>query len=307
MMTSLATQYWHALLSQAFCIGIGGGFLCVPALSLLTQYFSRKQALATGITVIGSSFGGVVYPLAFQGLVDTVGFGWANRVVGLMSLATSSFAVLVMRQRVTPRKVRSLVDWSAFRDPSYNFYCMAMFFMNLGFMVPIVYLQIYAMSNGLTDTKIALHLVAILNAASIPGRLAAAFIVPVIGPINTMLLVTCLVSVVTFSWTAVNTAAGNVLFAVAYGFTSGGIVSLPAVLLTSITPDLRFVGARMGTSFLMTAAASLSGTPIAGTILRTTGKYIGIQLFSGFTMAMGVCCVIAILMSRPGARIFDKA
>jgi MFS family permease len=305
-MTSISTQYWHILLGQAFCIGLGAGCLVVPGLALLPQYFSKKRALVTGITVVGSSLGGVIYSLLFQSLAPSVGFSWTNRIFGFISLSTCSFALAVMRLRAKPRQVRSLVDPTAFREWPYIFYCIAMFFSNLGFFVPIFYLQTYALSHGLTDENLALRLVAILNMASILGRLVPSYFVVRIGPINTMMTVAVMASVVTCSWTAVNTGPANIVFAVMYGFTSGGIVSLPAVVLTSITSDISFLGARMGTSGFFNAIASLCGAPIAGAILNTTGSYLGIQLFAGFTILVTTFALYGARVSRAGTQLAVK-
>lgn len=306
MMTSLGTKYWHVLLAQGFCMGLGAGCMVVPTLSVLPQYFVKKRALSTGIVVSGSSLGGVIYPLVFQGLVDKVGFGWTVRVLGFISLATCTFATAVMRTRGRPRMVRSLVDPKAFREPSYLCYCCAMFFSNFGFFAPVFYLQTYALGHGLTNENVALHLVAILNAGSVLGRLAPSWFAVRIGPVNTMMAVAAMAGIVAFSWIAVNTAAGNIIFAIMYGFTSGGIVSLPAVVLASITEDLSFLGARLGTANMFNAAASLGGAPLAGAILKSTGSYLGVQLFAGFTLSATAVFLLGTRFARVGFGIAVK-
>ncbi|KAL2177498.1 uncharacterized protein P884DRAFT_200139, partial [Thermothelomyces heterothallicus CBS 202.75] len=54
MMLSLCTEYWQALLAQAFCLGIGAGLLFVPTVSLIPTWFSTRVVLAIflGQTVI---------------------------------------------------------------------------------------------------------------------------------------------------------------------------------------------------------------------------------------------------------------
>jgi len=58
MMLSLCKEYWQALLAQAFCIGIGVGCIFVPAVAILSTYFSTKLASSMGIAASGSSLGG---------------------------------------------------------------------------------------------------------------------------------------------------------------------------------------------------------------------------------------------------------
>jgi MFS family permease len=57
MMLSLCTTFWQVLLAQAFCIGIGMGFLFVPGVAIISTYFHSKLALATGLAASGSSLG----------------------------------------------------------------------------------------------------------------------------------------------------------------------------------------------------------------------------------------------------------
>lgn len=307
MMASLASAYWQVLLSQGVCIGLGAGCMVVPALSILPQYFQKKVAITTGIAVCGSSIGGVIYPIMFQNLIDQIGYGWTTRILGFMALGTCSFAVAVMRVRTVSRKVRSPFDPTCFKEPTFVLYCVAMFFSNFGFFPPIFYLQTYALNHGLTNRDVALNLVAILNAASALGRLTPSLVVPHYGPINTMATVTAMAAVVGFSWIAVHTGAGNIVFAVMYGFTTGGIVSLPAVVLASITDDLRFLGTRLGTSYVFSAVAALCGPPIAGAILDSSdGKYLGVQLLSGFLLLGAATFHTATRFAKSGPKLLAK-
>ena len=58
-MISLCKEYWQVFLAQAIGVGLGIGLLFLPALSIISQYFSRRRATATGIVTAGSSLGGI--------------------------------------------------------------------------------------------------------------------------------------------------------------------------------------------------------------------------------------------------------
>jgi MFS family permease len=260
------------------------------------------------MTVVGSSLGGVVYPLIFTSLTKKVGFPWTARVMGFISLATCSVAVALMRTRVRPRRVRSLVDPTSFRETPYLFFCAAMFCSNFGFFVPIFYLQTYALKNGMADAReLALNLISILNGASILGRLLPSLVVPWIGPANTMICVAGMAGAVVFGWIGATNVAGNVTIAALYGLFSGGIVSLPAVVLASITEDLSFLGARFGTVNFFSAIGSLCGPPIAGAILRANGgDYLGLQLFAGIAISGTSLCLWGARVARAGPSLAVK-
>lgn len=50
-------------------------------------YFKKRRALAGGITVAGSSLGGVIFPLIVKYLLPEVGFGWMMRICAFLILA----------------------------------------------------------------------------------------------------------------------------------------------------------------------------------------------------------------------------
>ena len=57
MMLSLCHEYWQVLLAQAFCMGIGCGALFIPAVAILSTYFTTRIGTAVGIAASGSSLG----------------------------------------------------------------------------------------------------------------------------------------------------------------------------------------------------------------------------------------------------------
>lgn len=57
---SVCSEYWHFLLAQGLCLGIGHGCLFCPTLAVLSTYFLRRRALALGIAACGSVTGGLV-------------------------------------------------------------------------------------------------------------------------------------------------------------------------------------------------------------------------------------------------------
>lgn len=73
--TSLATKYWHLVLTQGICTGIGGGVMFCPAMALLSTYFLTHRGLAVALATTGNSAGGALYPLMVQQLLPQIGFG----------------------------------------------------------------------------------------------------------------------------------------------------------------------------------------------------------------------------------------
>ena len=323
MATSVCTEYWQVVLAQGLCMGVGTGCLYVPSLAIVPQWFGRRhKALAVGLVTCGSSFGGVIYSLMFQGLQPRLGFPWATRVMGFMAIATLAVALSVLRRRkdgdddaaaAAARKSRPLLELAAFRERPYVIYCAAMWPSFLGFITPVFYLQPFALEHGLAGSSVALYLVAILNASSVPGRIAPSFVAERIGPVQTMFLCIFLTGTAVFGWTACGSGGpgagqGSIAFAVLFGFFSGGIVALPPVVLSSFTRDPSRLGTRLGMSSMFNALGSLFGAPIAGAILKSrAGGWLGLQLYSGFLFMATALGFLILRFVLTGGKILAKA
>ena len=76
------------MLVQGVLIGIVMGFLQLPAMAAVTQYFAKKRAAALGVVVAGSSVGAVVFPIAMSKMLNasSLGFGWSVRVIAFLTM-----------------------------------------------------------------------------------------------------------------------------------------------------------------------------------------------------------------------------
>ena len=170
MMLSLSKTYWESLLAQGFVVGIGSGFLFVPAVAILSQYFSKKLGLAIGLAASGSSMGGIIYPIMFYKLIDRVGFGWSVRILGFTALVTLLLPISVMKLRVQPGKVRDFIDPSAFKDVPYLMAILGCFVGFIGLILGLFYISFFGETTGFTDPTMSFYIVPVLNAGSVLGR-----------------------------------------------------------------------------------------------------------------------------------------
>lgn len=306
MMTSICSQYWQVMLAQAICIGLGNGCLFVPSVAILPQYFSTRKALANGIAASGSSLGGVIYPIVFRQLYPRIGFPWATRVLGFISLFAGLISVAVMKVRIMPKQKRALLELAAFKEIPYASFCIALFFGFIGFFGPIYYLQPYAINTGITDENLGFYLLPILNAASIAGRILPNFVTDKAGPLNILIPAALISGLLGVVWIGIKNLPGMIIFAILYGFFSGGFVSLAPVAIISLTPDIRTLGTRMGQSFFVSSLGLLVGSPVAGEILNKTGSYLGLQLFSGLTVVLTGVLLVWTRFTKVGMKVKIK-
>lgn len=138
---SASTTYWQILLSHGICIGLGGGLLFVPSVSIVGTYFDKNRALALALVPIGNSVGGLVFAAVLQNVLPTLGYGWAMRVCGFVVMASAVPALFVLRPRSLRRIEGGIVEWRAFREVEYAVFAAGMFFAFMGMWVPVFYVS----------------------------------------------------------------------------------------------------------------------------------------------------------------------
>lgn len=139
---------------------------------------------------------------------------------------------------------------------------------------------------------------------SIFGRIIPGFVADVVGRYNTMTVISALSAIFTLAlWIPGRGAATLVVYGAVFGFTSGGYVSLGAPCIAQIS-DMREIGTRTGTAYLLQALGGLIGSPIAGALVaRMDGRYLGLQVFCGISMCFGVAFNLAARYAQVGFRV----
>ncbi|KAL2853150.1 major facilitator superfamily domain-containing protein [Aspergillus pseudodeflectus] len=307
MMTSLSSQFWHFILAQGICIGLACGCLFVPAIAILPQYFRQRRGLANGIAATGSSIGGVIYPIMFNELQKKIGFPWATRAIGFLALGTCLISFAVMRMRFVPTEKRKLIQLGAFKEPIFVLFSIGMFMGFLGFYNFLFYVQSYAIETGIVDDNLGFYLLSMLNAGSTFGRILPNFIADHTGPLNMLIPASAITAILSYVWIGVHTVPGIIILSVLYGVFSGGFVSLPPVVMASLTKDMRELGTRMGMVFAITSVGLLIGTPIGGAILSDSHKYLGVQLFTACALTVSVAIFLGVRLSRTGLKVAVRA
>ena len=124
----------------------------------------------------------------------------------------------------------------------------------------------------------------------VPNHLADRYF----GPLNSMIPILIISSMLSFSWIAVSSRGGMYAWTVIYGIVGAAIQSLFPATLTSLTTDLRMTGTRMGMVFTLVSFAVLTGPPIAGQLIQKKGgMYTYAQIFAGLDMLIGCAFLVA--------------
>ena len=308
MMISICNAYWQVVLAQGFVIGIGTGCLFVPCVAIIPQYFSTRMGTALGAAVSGSALGGVIYPIVLYRLIQEIGFPWAVRVMGFISLATLIVPLFTMSLRVKPPKIRAIVDTSSFTDVPYMAFVFTTLITYMGLFVIMFYLSYFAEAQRITDTSLAFYLVPIFNAASILGRLLPNALADKVGAFNLLIPSAAISGVLMLCMMAVHSKGAVIVMAVLSGFFSGALIGLPPVCLAILTPDKSRLGTRIGMAYAIIALGVLASGPGGGAILGSGElHWNSIWTFCGVLTTTSALGFAAIRVAKYGAKLNTKA
>ncbi|KAK0622213.1 Aspyridones efflux protein apdF [Lasiodiplodia hormozganensis] len=295
-MTSLASKYYQFILAQAVLQGVSMSFVAFPSLAITSKNFHRNRGLALGITVGGSSIGGLIWPIVLNELLnhENLSFGWTIRIVGFIMLPCLLLCCLSVRpsQPITTPRVSSekhKTDLSIIKNPAFVLLCTGMAIIYLGIFGPFFYVSSYASSLGMS-TSLSFYMISLLNAASLFGRVLPEFLADLYGHFNLCAGAGIFSSVIAFCWTTATNEAGVIVWSLAYGFSSGAISSLQAACVAKIATQ-QTQGTAVGLLMGSVALTVLFGTPICGQLVGHYG-YLALSMFSGATLMAGSLLIV---------------
>ncbi|KAF9771993.1 hypothetical protein IL306_010349 [Fusarium sp. DS 682] len=289
-------EYWHFILCLGLFGSIGSGIGAVTAIGVIGKLFTRRRGLAMGIAVMGTSLGGIIYPMMLRATFGKLGWAWSMRLVALVIACITSLGVLcylpfrrLTEGRTTVQKPQSFsLDLSAFRSLSFVVTALGISmveFVNYGIggMLPTI-----ARGAGFS-TEDGYTLLSILGACSCLGRFSIGFVGDKVGPFNamisTMLAILVFISTIFIPF---STTSAPLLytFSALWGYCSGSFYVL-SPLCTGKTCEPQDYARYF-------AVALLLANPLSGTLLEK----LGAQLLGCFYLAIIVLAAIFFTTGR---------
>ncbi|KIK65077.1 hypothetical protein GYMLUDRAFT_123169, partial [Collybiopsis luxurians FD-317 M1] len=273
-------SYYQIFLSQGLGMGIGGGMIYMPAIAIQAHHWSKYCHLAVALVAMGGSIGGIVFPIFLNQLFhSSIGYAWGVRssafiVGGLLLLSNllmrdNPDIVAVGRQK--KQSVRML-----FKDLPYIIYTIAMCFqcikLHLLREFAVFYIQLYAVLQGVGDSS-AFYTLAVMNAASLPGRIIPSFLTPRYGVINVFIIITCACGILNIALLGIQQLSSIMVFSALYGFLSGAC--------------------KMGLLYSIASLGALVGNPLDGVLLGSTFAWEKAIIFSAVMIFAGSCLLLA--------------
>ncbi|XPS81873.1 hypothetical protein M3J09_013799 [Ascochyta lentis] len=215
---SFAARVWQLHICQGVLIGCGIGFLYVPSLPILSQWFVRRRSLANGISAAGSGVGGAAFAWGTEAIIQRFTIGWALRITEIIAFAANLAAIIAIRDRNDVIRPSQLgFDMQLLRRYEVILLLTWAFMSMLGYVVLLFSLSDFALSIGLTRAQ-ATDVIGLLNVGTAVGR-------PIIGILSDrwsridtagILTLLCGLSCFTF-WLPATSFALTVIFSVICG------------------------------------------------------------------------------------------
>lgn len=198
----------------------------------------------------------------------------------------------------TPHKVRSLLDPTAFRDPTFMAFCFALFLMWIAYWVPFFLLPTFAQFKAGASSNLAFYVLVICNASTIPGRYLAVPLSKRFGPARTMGGFAFLSSILLFGWVGVKSVTSTIIWAVLIALFMGPLAVIYPIIVPQLSPNKDLVGTRMGISSAAAALGTLVGFPVTSALNDIeAGVFWKCQVFNGCCMLSGALLMVYVYHS----------
>lgn len=309
---SFAKKIWHLFLTQGILFGLGMGFLFVPSVGIVPQWFTTRRSLANGFSACGSGLGGVIYSFAAGSLIKNHGVPWTFRTLGIIAFVVNTVCTLLVKDRNKIIGSSQLAfDISLFKRAEYLLLMAFGWFSMLGYVVLIFSLANYANEIGLGSSQAAL-ISAFFNLGQGIGRPFVGYFSDRTGRINMATLMTFLCGVFALVIWINAKKYGVLIFFAIIGGTVGGTFWTVIAPVTAEVVGLKNVPSALNLMWLTIVLPCTFSEPIALQIVSGTGSYLGTQLFVGVMYIAAAACLLVVRGWKIGevneiARVLDEA
>ncbi|KAH8164849.1 hypothetical protein CIB48_g3408 [Xylaria polymorpha] len=258
--SSFATELWQIILSQGISFGLGLGLTFVTSAPVPAQWFKKRRSLANGFVASGSGFGGLVYSLATNAMIQNIGLAWTFRTLAIICFVVNGIASFFIRDRnQAVSSVHVAFNWKLFKRPSFIMFQLWMTLSLIGYVILVF------MAQGI-------------------GRPAVGLSSDSIGRLNIANLCTLWCGVLClFVWTfGARTLAGCIVFAILSGSVAGTMWATVTPICAEVVGLAMIPSALSMTWIILILPATFA--EVIGLSLRTPGTwgYRDVQLFTGF-------------------------
>ncbi len=302
---------WQMYLVIGLLPGIGACAAIPLPLSIVANWFVKRQGIALGVASAGIGVGAAFMPLLVTAIETRLEWRTAMFVVGALILVIYiPIALLVIRQpdsayvaahegslppETSPNNGKNVRDislvqalktvpfWSLFIIFGFVILCLALI---------ITHLVPYARDTGISPMNAA-SLLTIMGLSSIVGRLAAGFLSDRIGASRVIFFCLAVQGIMILALSRMNSLELFYLFALIFGVAYGGnLVMIPR--LTASIFGVKSMGAIYGGLSVADGIGFAIGPVLAGFLFDLSGNYNNAFLVTAGGMLIAVAASIAL-------------
>lgn len=276
LLTSFAQSLNGVYLFYSVGIGAGIALAYTPSIGNVQPWFSKRRGLASGIASSGIGLGTLLVPLLAAFLISSLEWRTALRVMsgavvmlGLSSTLLLRRAQLGMSGSATPLPGLTLAQ--TLKDKRFWWFYLFTFTAAPTMFIPFAHVSASARDIGISDAN-AVGLVGLIGIGSLVGRFAISAMADRLGRTMTLTLMQISMAATYLLWIASGGYPSLAVFALWFGLSYGGIVSLmPAICMDLF--GARAVAGIIGTLYTGAAVGNLLGPVAAGAVFDRMGSY----------------------------------
>ena len=274
--TSLAHSMATVYLTYGVGIGVGIALVYTPAIACVQPWFTQRRGLAAGIASAGIGAGTLVVPLLATSAIGWLQWRDALRVLALGVLVVGVGATLLLKRApAASGSAAGAVPGKTLREAlrSRSFWWLYLSAVTAAptMFIPFAHASAAARDLGITEAR-AVGLVGLIGIGSLVGRFAIGALADRLGRSLTLVLMQVSMGASYLLWNAAGGYPALALFALWFGLSYGGIVSL----LPAMCMDLfgaRAVASIIGALYSGAALGNLLGPVVAGAVFDRMGSY----------------------------------
>jgi MFS family permease len=312
LLASFSQQLWQFELTQGVLMGVGTCLLYMPAVTVCPPWFNEHRGLAMGFILAGTGVGGVVWAPALRALNDKIGFRNTLRLSSGVSLVLCLAAGSKMKWHPSMR-ARSqnaslfkvpLIDWKVAKTRKFQAQALGAMFQSAAYYIPVFFFAAYARTLGYSDSAGA-NFIALSNAANAIGKVVIGYLADRVGRLNALFITTLLSAFTTLGlWLPSVLLDGGetskslfIAFALCYGVFASAYVSLFPTSLVELFGVQHFANVN-GVLYMLRGLATMVGTPVAGALIRDTGRPKAYEATSSLAGGLLASAALAVFWVR---------
>lgn len=130
------------------------GFAFNSTVGIVSQWFHRRRSFANSLSTAGSGFGGLIYSLGTNAMIENISLAWAFRILAILSFVVNGVCCLLMRDRNKAiGSVLSAFSWRLFRRTEFWLFLGWGFFSLFAYVIVIFSLPDYGTNVGLSASQ----------------------------------------------------------------------------------------------------------------------------------------------------------